>query len=1420
MKTHIHLLLGLMFLLGFGNFIFAQEILPKASVNTQAKFIFEHTDIFPLYEQVDNPDTVGTNSQEYMDFPTYSCQAADDFIIPAGQTWQVNEINVPGFYSFEGGPVDLVNFFLYQNNPETNSPGEELLILPQLQINPSPDGNLMLVFSDPLVLGEGHYWLSVQPIMPFGELGQWFWWQQLSPTLNEEYHWRNPGGGFEVPNTSDWLTASEVIFDSPILNFNLSFAIFGTILGGNPPQNMSLRVGDYHNPEQWHNWIGGENEITHVQLFADDPDHQILSVSFSWSMDGDLWNSFYSDFDGATANENSTNPSDPLVDGWSGYLPHIIFPQIEIELFVRAEVLTSEGGIIDVSYTTHYDPSPPSGLLFNIEDFMTITDDVLLLDIDPGSCTDLFEVEIELVAKPEEFNKGIPGISQPTNVTCAPTAAAACLKWFEGQGDTEVTGGASNSALIDSLKKYCGTTATGTQVPDLVNGIKKWLEGHGDGYSVRGPLDFDWEEMRNELEKGQNVLSGIYGANVAHRMTFNSIKNRPEEDGKIRVDFMDPWTGEEEWGYLDTETGELTGFSSSLLNSGTLKKIIIICPKEATALPGTGTVLPGPDPPPLSIPIPNSGLYFLRINALDQSGNAASYDFVINKQDDQYLPSEGGHLTIGDWNIAEDWHNWIGGEGQSTQLHLLGYSDYPVEQVTFSVLSNDNWVDFFTDTDGQEQRETTTGTDPDEGDGWMGLFAHELISQVNQDLFFKADILLGNGQVISEINSIKYDATPANEYLINIPDFMETDQDHILLEIDPGNVNIQSVEIELVLKPEEFNKGVPGITQPTGTTCAPTAAAACLKWFEGQGDTEITGGLTNGALIDSLKKYCKTDIGGAGTTPSDLANGIKKWIEGNGDGYTIRGPLDFDWEEMRNELERGQDVLSGIAWTGGGGHRMTFNSIKNRAEEDGKIRVDFMDPWTGQEEWGYLDTETGQLTGFSSTAGNSGKLKGIIIICPKETTALPGTGTVLPGPNPPPLSIPIPDVGLHFLRINVLDQDGNTSRRDVVVDRIAAPLQQTVEIAAGWSGISSYLVPTDLSFGSIFGDIENDLTILYNFNGFYWPGENVNTLVEWNPNSGYAIKMASETVLTFVGESNPDTDVTLNASVSLLHIPTECGISTFELLLALGDNLIMVQEVATDKVFLPGYGIDQILHLIPGKAYFVAIVNPPAVISFPECGVVTMPQTKNQEVEINSPWGKVKNTPLSHQVIFTDEALNVLNDNDLIGVFDQHGTLVGLTRTETGGSFSVSAFADDQYTESKDGMISGETIEFRVYKADQEISYRLLPEFDPGLPHQGDFTHFGLSGVNSFKLEPISVDEINETGLRIYPNPSQGRFTIEQYMKLQFDHFEIIEAGGRKILSGNLQAKTEVDLGSYEKGIYFIRLIGQHKTDLRKMVLR
>ncbi|MGA7729924.1 MAG: PPC domain-containing protein, partial [Chloroflexia bacterium] len=67
-----------------------------------------------LYDQLNSPGTFSTNSQ---DFETannaFDNQTADDFIVPAGATWNVNQVDAQGLYFNGPGPAASFNVYFY-----------------------------------------------------------------------------------------------------------------------------------------------------------------------------------------------------------------------------------------------------------------------------------------------------------------------------------------------------------------------------------------------------------------------------------------------------------------------------------------------------------------------------------------------------------------------------------------------------------------------------------------------------------------------------------------------------------------------------------------------------------------------------------------------------------------------------------------------------------------------------------------------------------------------------------------------------------------------------------------------------------------------------------------------------------------------------------------------------------------------------------------------------------------------------------------------------------------------------------------------------------------------------------------------------------------------------------------------------------
>ncbi len=181
-----------------------------------------------LYEQLAQPSNEGgITSQQFPDLPAYSCQGADDFTVPDGETWMIEQIYIPGMYSTAGGPAQVANLFIFENDASLNIPGSILVEYPDYPVMADAAGNLDIDLSPaesgPISLDPGTYWIPVQVVMEYGTSEQWYWVKQESPTIMSEYHWTNPGGGFGIPGAEGWIPGPQVSGE----DYNLGFGLYG-----------------------------------------------------------------------------------------------------------------------------------------------------------------------------------------------------------------------------------------------------------------------------------------------------------------------------------------------------------------------------------------------------------------------------------------------------------------------------------------------------------------------------------------------------------------------------------------------------------------------------------------------------------------------------------------------------------------------------------------------------------------------------------------------------------------------------------------------------------------------------------------------------------------------------------------------------------------------------------------------------------------------------------------------------------------------------------------------------------------------------------------------------------------------------------------------------------------------------------------
>lgn len=93
----------------------------------------------------------------------------------------------------------------------------------------------------------------------------------------------------------------------------------------------------------------------------------------------------------------------------------------------------------------------------------------------------------------------------------------------------------------------------------------------------------------------------------------------------------------------------------------------------------------------------------------------------------------------------------------------------------------------------------------------------------------------------------------------------------------------------------------------------------------------------------------------------------------------------------------------------------------------------------------------------------------------------------------------------------------------------------------------------------------------------------------------------------------------------------------------------------------------------------------------------------------------------------------------------------------------------------------------------------------------------GCIGSETFTVQDVaSVDEFAGSTLLIYPNPTNGAFTIQLEGKYEL---AITDARGRLILQQSAADLTEFDLRDHESGMYFIRIVKDGEMIVKKLML-
>ncbi|MBE0638424.1 MAG: T9SS type A sorting domain-containing protein [Bacteroidales bacterium] len=382
-----------------------------------------------------------------------------------------------------------------------------------------------------------------------------------------------------------------------------------------------------------------------------------------------------------------------------------------------------------------------------------------------------------------------------------------------------------------------------------------------------------------------------------------------------------------------------------------------------------------------------------------------------------------------------------------------------------------------------------------------------------------------------------------------------------------------------------------------------------------------------------------------------------------------------------------------------------------------------------------------------------------------------------------------------------------------------------ISLPAGWSGISSYVIPGQPAMEDVFAPIADELIIAQTMTEMYYPGQNINTIGNWVSHSAYKVKTNAACLLEIIGEYETILAVQLNAGWSLLPVVTPDGADPADLFMPV-NGFVIAKDVAGSGVYWPQYNINTIGTLYPGKAYYV-LMTAPGVVDYTgmkSSGNLTgfdpaRAGLSGLDKTLSGLGYNITPTPSTHTIAILPSALKDLEVGTIIGAFDQNGNCFGVTIISENANH-LTIFGDDPTTAEKDGFFEGEMIFFKNLTGFGNLS-GLNPTFDQTLPQSdGLFTENGLSAITGF--ESSTGEGFTDFGrlVNIFPNPTDGVVNITGLQSGA--KITVTDVRGQvELVSETSEAgQTYVDLTDYHAGVYFItiEINGQHI--FRKIVLR
>ena len=402
---------------------------------------------------------------------------------------------------------------------------------------------------------------------------------------------------------------------------------------------------------------------------------------------------------------------------------------------------------------------------------------------------------------------------------------------------------------------------------------------------------------------------------------------------------------------------------------------------------------------------------------------------------------------------------------------------------------------------------------------------------------------------------------------------------------------------------------------------------------------------------------------------------------------------------------------------------------------------------------------------------------------------------------------------------------------------VPAAITKTFTLNTGYQFISSYVTPPNTDMTVVLADLLNsNLSFVRSSTGNMlrklgpsW----VNNIGNWIITEGYLVKMNAPDDFSITGTPvDPLTPINLNTGyqfISYFHdYPMDASTAFTGIM---NDNLSFIRNSGGDMLRKLGPNwVNNIGNVVPGEGY-LAKMNAPATLIYP-AGTKSESIKNNMAIQHFNFEGGNAADPV-YTVYISDATINgySLQSGDEIGVFDGQ-TLVGtlaLTQTPTPENQTENAIPVFATLNSGEGFTANHPVTFKLWSQGQEydgVNVTLSNPYGDAYTGKVYPNSDGVYSIASLTATLTGINSLDRTEVAVYPNPSNGTFTLElNSVKSQNFDVKIFNSLGMAVyqqlnVAANGKYSTEIGSIDLPEGIYTLTVTGKDANYIKKIVIR